>query len=60
MTTPTGSGNFKPLPTDPPEVPPRNRAEIQDQAAPGTYFPPSPEVPMPSAREALAKCASSA
>eukprot|EP00969_Alexandrium_andersonii_P184211 8139131-Alexandrium_andersonii.AAC.1 len=46
---------------DPPEVPPpRNRAELQAQATPGTYLPPSPEAPMPSAREVLAGCASSA
>eukprot|EP00969_Alexandrium_andersonii_P319193 14100216-Alexandrium_andersonii.AAC.1 len=60
MTTPTGSGNFQPLPTDPPEVPPRSRSELQDQATPGTYILPSPEAPASSAREALARCASSA
>eukprot|EP00969_Alexandrium_andersonii_P372649 15482197-Alexandrium_andersonii.AAC.1 len=54
--TERGTGNFMPLQKDPPEAPPRARGELQDRATPGTYFPPSPEVPHPSAREILGSC----
>eukprot|EP00969_Alexandrium_andersonii_P288745 12763907-Alexandrium_andersonii.AAC.1 len=50
QVTPRGT-NFAPLQQDPPEVPPRSSEELEAQAAPGTYFPASPEERPPSARE---------
>eukprot|EP00969_Alexandrium_andersonii_P047780 2097154-Alexandrium_andersonii.AAC.1 len=41
---------------DPPEVPPRTRAQLQDQATPGTYLPESPDPDQMTGRQILESC----
>eukprot|EP00969_Alexandrium_andersonii_P307108 13575844-Alexandrium_andersonii.AAC.1 len=45
-----------PMAKDPPEVPPRTREQLQEQATPGAYLPEPPDPDQMTGRQILESC----